>query len=158
MRLETLPKPTFRDKSRVRSIGTVMKDIEMKLNEISTQKEEHAASKVRRTQERGVPAVTASATSIPPKAKEVSVETAGTVRAVTPPSSQPLTVEQLMAGLIQTVGQPVPTMDSPKAQSPPPQVPQPTSVPVPPSLAGHHCQSHRYLWARHLNSRFLHQG
>ena len=47
VRLETLPKPTVRNKSRVRSIGTVMKDVEMKLIEISTQKEEQAASKVR---------------------------------------------------------------------------------------------------------------
>ena len=37
LRLETLPKPTVMDKSRVRSIGTVMGEIELKLNEISTQ-------------------------------------------------------------------------------------------------------------------------
>ena len=93
LRLKTLPKPTVRDKSRVRSIGTVMKDIEVKLNEIAPQKEEQAASKVRRTQDRSVPSTIASDTSVPPKGKEVSVEAKVQVKPVTPPTMQPLTGE-----------------------------------------------------------------
>ena len=47
VRLETLPNPTIREKSRVRSIETVMRDIEMKLEEISTKREEQASSKAK---------------------------------------------------------------------------------------------------------------
>ena len=73
VRLEIIPKPTVMDKSRVRSIGTVMKDIEMKLNEICTQKEEQSA-KVRKLQERSVPASAASATLASHEVKRTTVE------------------------------------------------------------------------------------
>ena len=132
LRLETLPNPTFRDQSRVRSITTVAKDIELKLNEIATQKEKQAASsKVRRTQERSVPAATASATSVPLKAK-TPVELKASVKSVVPSTPQPLTVESLIAGITQPGVQPPPAVDSRKAQ---PQPPTPVTMPIAPSLS-----------------------
>ena len=122
VRLETISKPTFVDKSRVRSIGTVMKDIEMKLNEISTQKEEQAA-KVRKVQERSVPASTHEAKGAP-------VEPSLPVKPVTPLTHQLFTIDQLMAGITQPSEQPAPRLSQPKPQSPPRQVPQPMSPPV----------------------------
>ena len=126
VRLETLSKPTIMDRSRVRSIGTVMKDIEMKLNEISAQKGQKAA-KVRKLQERSVPASIAIATLTSHEVKRVPVEPI--VKPVNPPTHQPLTVDQLMAGINQPIEQPAPKLSQPKAQLPS-QVLQPMSPPV----------------------------
>ena len=38
VRLESLPNPTVRDRSRIRSIATVSDDIEQKIKEIDAQK------------------------------------------------------------------------------------------------------------------------
>ena len=115
LRLESLPVPTIRDQSRIRSIATVASDIEMKVSEIAAQREEQAASKVRKTQEESVPAVKASATSTPSKAKEASVK----MTFVAPPNTQPLTLDKLMAGIAQPGGPMLPVADSPKAQPQP---------------------------------------
>ena len=64
------------------------KDIEMKVNEIDAQREGQAASKVRKNQERSVPAVKASAASTVTKGGD----TTEMVTSVVPPSTQPLTL------------------------------------------------------------------
>ena len=52
LRLESLPNPSIMERSRIRSIETVAKDIEMKVSEIDAQRESQAASKIRKVQER----------------------------------------------------------------------------------------------------------
>ena len=82
LRLESLPNPTVREKSRIRSIATVSDDIEKKVREIEAQRSAQSSSKVRKTQESKAPAVTATATLPVSQVKEASVTS------VAPPSTQ----------------------------------------------------------------------
>ena len=110
VRLESLPKPSIMEQSRIRSIHTVAGDIERKLNEIDAQKEQQAASKVRKVQERSAPTIKASATSVSSKGGD----TAEKEVAVVPSSVQPLTLDNLMAGIAQPKAVILPMVDSPK--------------------------------------------
>ena len=114
LRLESLPNLSIMEWSRIRSIDTVASDIEMKVSEIDAQREKQAASKVRKVQERRLPAVKAGATSTSSKGGD----TTGKVTSVAPPSTQPLTLDKLMAGIVQPEGSMVPVADSPKAHTP----------------------------------------
>ena len=128
VRLESLPNPSVIDRSRIRSIATVAKDIEMKVNEIDVQRENQAASKARKIQERSVAAVKVSATSKPPK----HGDTTEVVTSVVPPSTQPLTLDKLMAGIGQPEKAMVPMAPSPKTHTPPmEQGDQPKAKPQP---------------------------
>ena len=54
----------------------------------------------------------------------------GKVTSVAPPSTQPLTLDKLMAGIVQPEGSMVPVIDSPKAHAPPTvQTEQPKALP-----------------------------
>ena len=115
VRLESLPKPSIMEKSRIRSIRVVAGDLELRLQEIDAQKEQQAASKVRKVQERRAPEIKASATS----ASSGGGDTTERVVAVVPSSAQPLTLDNLIAGIAQTTRAILPVADSPKARSPP---------------------------------------
>ena len=86
------------------------------------------ASKVRKTQERSVPAVKASATSMSPKRGD----TTEVVTSVVPPSTQPLTLDKLMAGIVQPERSIVPVAPRPRTHTPPMgQSEQPKAKPQP---------------------------
>ena len=116
-----------------------------------------------------MPAATASATSVPLKAKESPVEQKASVKSVAPPIMQPLTVESLVAGLTRPGVQQPPVVDSPKAQPQPPPVmdspeahSQSPTVPKPGNDAYctklcQLCLSHHYSWVRHLSIRVLYR-
>ena len=114
VRLESLLKPSIMERSRIRSIRLVAGDLESKLQEIDAQKEQQAASKVRKVQERSAPEIKASATS----GSSRGGDTTERVVAVVPSSAQPLTFDNLMAGIAQSTGAILPAVDSPKAHPP----------------------------------------
>ena len=99
VRLESLPNPTVRDRSRIRSIATVSDDIEQKIKEIDAQKQAQSSLKMGKTSQ-------VSRVSTTPME----------VRPAAPPSMQPLTLDNLMAGVTQPVkALPTPAV-SPEAQ------------------------------------------
>ena len=63
VRLESLPNPTVRDSSRIRSVATVMDDIEQQIKEIGAQKQAQSSSKKPKAQDTRAPKVIASAQS-----------------------------------------------------------------------------------------------
>ena len=115
VRLESLTKPSIMERSRIRSIRMVAGDLESKLQEIDAQKEQQAASKVRKVQERSAPEIKASATSNSSRGGDTTEK----VIAVVPSGAQPLTLDNLMAGIAQSTGAILPVADSPKAHPPP---------------------------------------
>ena len=115
VRLESLSRPSIMDKSRIRSIRLVAGDLESKLQEIDAQKEQQAASKVRKVQERSAPEIKASAAP----ASSRSGDTMDKVVAVVPSSAQPLTLDKLITGIAQSTRAILPVADSPKARPPP---------------------------------------
>ena len=90
-------------------------DIESKLQEIDAQKEQQAASKVRKIQERSAPELKASATSTSSRGGDTTER----VVAVVPSSAQPLTLDDLIAGIAQSTRATPPVADSPTAGPPP---------------------------------------
>ena len=124
LRLESLPNPSFRDQSRIRSIDVVFKGIEKQLEEIQARRAESPS--IPQPQESVVQVVTPSAVTPPPKSSAAVPE----VKPVTPPGGQPLTIEKLMSGIIAGAPEPplrvigshdqskahpvVPTIDVPK--------------------------------------------
>ena len=115
VRLESLTKPSTMERSRIRSIRMVAGDLESKLQEIDAQKEQQEASKVRKVQERSAPEVKASAISTSSTGGDITEK----VIAVVPSSAQPLTLDNLMAGIAQSTGAILPVADRPRAHPPP---------------------------------------
>ena len=130
VKLDTLPNPRIGQKARARSIQLVIQDLDMKLQELASQREARSSAKARKTQEGSVPATKPSPSSTLDKPKATLLNPQMVVKPVAPPTLQPLTVEQLMANLIQPVVQSTQAGDVPKSQPQPPQIPQPVSQPV----------------------------
>ena len=57
MKLQSLPNPTIVQKSRARSIDSVIGDLEVKLKEVESQRELERSSKSRKVQEEAPPTV-----------------------------------------------------------------------------------------------------
>ena len=112
VRLESLPNPSVRDRSRLRSIDVVAKGIEKQLEEIEARRA--SSSKIPQPQESVAPVVMPSAATTPLRGS-----TTTEVKMVSPPSGQPLTIEKLMSGIKVVVPEPSPTTidphDQPKA-------------------------------------------
>ena len=112
MRLESLPNPSVRDSSRIRSVATVMDDIEQQIKEIGEQRRAQSSSKKPKIQETRAPKLTPSAQS----QKSRGSVTLEKVRSVAPPSAQPLTLDNLMANVTQPEPPPPKAAMSPEAQ------------------------------------------
>ena len=112
VRLESLPNPTVRDRSRIRSIATVLDDVEMKIKETDAQKQAQSSKRLAKTQEVSAPEVAPDVTSQVSRVNTTPME----VRPVAPPSTQPLTLDNLMAGITQPARTPPTPAVSPEAQ------------------------------------------
>ena len=112
MRLESLPNPAIRDSSRIRSVATVMDDIEQQIKEIGEGRRVQSSSKKPKIQETRAPKLIPSAQSQESRGS-VTVER---VRSVAPPSTQPLTLDNLMASVTQPEPPPQTAAISPEAQ------------------------------------------
>ena len=112
VRLESLPNPTVRDSSRIRSVAVVMNDNEQQIKEIGEQRRVQSSSKKPKTQETRAPKLSSSAQ---PQESRGSV-TLEKVRSVAPPSTQPLTLDNLMASVMQPEPPPPTAAISPEAQ------------------------------------------
>ena len=112
VRLETLPNPTLRDRSRIRSVATVMDDIEQQIKEIGEQKRAQSTLKKPKIQDTRAPKLT-TGVQLQESKGSVVVEK---VRSVAPPSTQPLTLDNLMASVTQPEPSPPTAAISPEAQ------------------------------------------
>ena len=112
VRLEALPNPTLRDRSRIRSVATVMDDIEQQLKEIGEQKRAQSSLKKPKIQDTRAPKLT-TGVQVQESKGSVAVEK---VRSVAPPSTQPLTLDNLMASVTQPEPSPPTAEISPEAQ------------------------------------------
>ena len=115
LRLESLPNPSLRDRSRLRSIDVVSRGVEKQLEEI--QERRTSSSGVAKPQESVAPILIPSAATPPPRSGSTTEE----VKMVSPPSGQPLTMEKLMSGIIAGNLEPPPkvtgSQEQPKALS-----------------------------------------
>ena len=111
-RFEALPNPTLRDRSRIRSVATVIDDIEQQIKEIGEQKRAQSTLKKPKVQDTRAPRVTTGVQLQESKAS-VAVEK---VRPVAPPSTQPLTLDNLMANVTQPDPLALTAAISPEAQ------------------------------------------
>ena len=92
VRRESLPNPSIRDSSRLRSIDVVSRGIEKQLEEITARRA--SSPSVAQPQESATLALVPGVAKSPPRSGSTAVE----VKVVTPPSGQPLTIEKLMSG------------------------------------------------------------
>ena len=93
VRLESLPNPSVRDRSRLRSIDVVSKGIEKQLEEIEARR--MSSPRTVQPQESVAPVQITSAATPTLKGSSAIAE----VKRVSPPSGQPLTIEKLMSGI-----------------------------------------------------------
>ena len=102
VRLESLPNPSVRDRSRLRSIDVVSKGIEKQLKEIEARRV--SSPSIVQPQASAAPVVMPSATTPPLR----SGSTVAEVKMVSPPSGQPLTLDKLMSGIVADTSVPSP--------------------------------------------------
>ena len=130
VKLDTMPNLTIGQTARARSVQILLKDLDMKLQELAIQREAESAAKVRKTQEMSAsPPMTSTAQTLD-KPQAASAESQTVVKPVTPPVSKPLTVEQLMTSMFQSTAQPIKAGGAPESQVQPPQTHQPVSPPI----------------------------
>ena len=110
VRLESLPNPSVRDRSRLRSIDVVSKGIEKQLEEIEARRA--SSPSIAQPQESVALVLMPSATTPPLR----SGSTAAEVKVVSPPSGQPLTKEKLMSGIKADISEPPPRTTGPQDQ------------------------------------------
>ena len=99
LRLESLPNPTVRDRSRIRSIATVLDDVEKEIQEIDAQKQAQSLKGSAKAQEVKAPQVIPDVSSQVSRVSTTPIQ----VQPVVPPTTQPLTLDNLMAGTMQPV-------------------------------------------------------
>ena len=113
VRLESLPNPSVRDRSRLRSIDVVSKGIEKQLEEIEARRE--SLQSIPQPKASVAPVLMPSATTPPLRSGSTGAE----VKVVSPPSGQPLTLDKLMSGIAADTSAPSPktagSQDQPKA-------------------------------------------
>ena len=114
LRLESLPNPSIRDRSRIRSIDVVSRGIEKQLEEIEARRA--LKPSIAQTQESVAQLLVPSAATPPMR----SDPTLPDVKMVSPPSGKPLTIESLMSGITAGTPEPPPkaigSQDQPKAR------------------------------------------
>ena len=119
VRLESLPNPSVRDRSRLRSIDVVSKSIEKQLEEIEARRV--SSPRIAQPQESVAPVLMPSAATPPLRSSSAVAE----VKMVSPPSGQPLTIEKLMSGIKADITEPPPRTTGPQDQpKAPPVVPR----------------------------------
>ena len=119
VRLESLPNPSVRDRSRLRSIDVVSKGIEKQLEEIEARRA--SSPRIAQPQESPAPVLMPSAATPPLRSDTTGAE----VKTVSPPSGQPLTLDKLMSGIMAGTTEPPPRTTGPQHQPmAPPVVPR----------------------------------
>ena len=112
VRLESLPNPTVWDRSRIRSVATVLDEDEKEIQEIDAQKQAQSSKGLAKAQEAKAPQVAPDVSSQVSRVNTTPIP----VQSVVPPIMQPLTLDNLMAGTMQSARSPPTSAVSPETQ------------------------------------------
>ena len=110
VRLESLPNPTVRDRSRIRSVATVLDEVEKEIQEINAQKQAQSSKGSAKAQEAKALQVAPDVSSQVSRVSTTQIQ----VQPVVPPTMQPLTLDNLMAGTMQPAKSPPTPAVSPR--------------------------------------------